>query len=94
MRDQKLNSVGKFWGVEEQFSAVPVRDRSAESIPTTSAESISTMEIVACAKLIERESGAVEEEEMIRAVARTMGFKRAGPEFRMLVKQSLKQLKS
>jgi very-short-patch-repair endonuclease len=92
-RDRKLDSAGKFWATEEQFAAVPVRDRSAESIPTTSADSISTMEILACAKLIESESGAVEEEEMVRAVAKTMGFKRAGPEFQALVKKSLKQLK-
>ncbi|MBT5700553.1 MAG: DUF3320 domain-containing protein [Gammaproteobacteria bacterium] len=92
-RDRKLVNDGKFWATEEQFSSVPVRDRSAESIPTTSAENISPMEILACANLIQDESGAVEEEEMVRAVAKTMGFKRAGPEFQVLVRKSLKQLK-
>ena len=89
-RDGLLQKSGDFWGTVEQFENVPVRDRSAESPPTTSADSISLMEICACAEMIERESGLVETEELVRVIAKTMGFKRAGPDFQNRVRRALK----
>lgn len=89
-RDQQLVRNGKFWGTQTQFSNVPVRDRSKESVPTTSAENISPLEIIACANLIEEESGTVSEEELVRVIAKTLGFKRAGPDFQSHVRKSLK----
>ena len=70
--------------LQEQFLNIPVRDRSNETVPTTRAENISSMEILACADLIEQESGSVEAEELVRVIAKTLGFKRAGPEFQTL----------
>ena len=89
-RDRKLERKGKFWGTTEQFLDVPVRDRSSESVPTTSAESISSMEITSCANLIEAESGKVSDEELVRVIAKTLGFKRAGPDFQSHVRECLK----
>ena len=88
-RDHKLERRGKFWGIGEQFLEVPVRDRSKESVPTTSAESISSMEIIACANLLEAESGKVDDEELVRVIAKTLGFKRAGPDFQTHVRECL-----
>ena len=92
-QDHKLERKGKFWGIGEQFLEVPVRDRSRESVPTTSAESISAMEIIACANLIEAESGKVDDEELVRVIAKTLGFKRAGPDFQTHVRECLKDRK-
>ena len=92
-RDGLVKQDGNFWGTEEQFAKVPVRDRSDESIPTTSAESISPVEICACADLIEKESGLLETEEMVRVIAKTLGFKRAGPDFQSKVIKALKSKK-
>jgi len=89
-RDQRLERKGLFWGTQEQFLNIPVRDRSNETVPTTSAENISSMEILACADLIEQESGSVEAEELVRVIAKTLGFKRAGPEFQAHVRACLK----
>jgi hypothetical protein len=89
-QDRKIEQRGKFWGTQEQFLSVPVRDRSNESVPTTSAENISSMEIIACAHLIEQESGKVDSEELVRVIAKTLGFKRAGPEFQSHVRECLK----
>jgi len=85
----ELERDGPFWGTTEQLTNVPIRDRSQETIPTTSAESISSMEIIACAKLIEKESGKVNDEELVRVIAKTLGFKRAGPDFQAHVKNCL-----
>ena len=89
-RDGLIKQEGDFWGTEEQFAKVPVRDRSEETIPTTSADSISPMEICACADLIEKESGLLETGEMVRVIAKTLGFKRAGPDFQTKVTKALK----
>jgi hypothetical protein len=89
-REQQVLNKGKFWGTKEQFANVPVRDRSKESVPTTNAESISEMEINACAFLIQNESGNVNDDEMIRVIAKILGFKRAGPDFQTHVLKCLK----
>lgn len=92
-RDGQLTRNGPFWGTTEQLTNVPIRDRSNETIPTTSAESISYMEIIACANLIEKESGKVDDEELVRVIAKTLGFKRAGPDFQTHVKKCLSAYK-
>lgn len=92
-RDGHIKSNGPFWATAHQLSNVPVRDRSNESVPTTNAENISYMEIIACATLIEEDSGKVDEEELIRVIAKTLGFKRAGPDFQTHVKNCLSTIK-
>ena len=92
-RDGHIKSNGPFWATVHQLSNVPVRDRSNESVPTTNAENISYMEIIACATLIEEDSGKVDEEELVRVIAKTLGFKRAGPDFQTHVKNCLSTIK-
>jgi hypothetical protein len=91
-REGHIKSEGEFWGTDEQFANVPIRDRSNESTPTTNAENISPMEIIACIDLIEKHSGRVEKDELIRVVAKTLGFKRAGPDFQTHVKRCLSKI--
>ena len=88
-REDRLVRRGKFWGTKEQFENVPVRDRSLEIAPTASTENICPEEIIACAALIEKECGIVDLDEMIRVIAKTLGFKRAGPEFQNLVRDTI-----
>jgi hypothetical protein len=51
------------------------------------------MEFWACAKIIEKESGSVSIEEMIRSIAKLMGFKRAGPDFQLRAKSAMETMK-
>ncbi len=92
-RDGHLECYGPFWATADQLSNVPIRDRSKESVPTTNAENISYMEIIACANLIEKDSGKVDEDELVRVIAKTLGFKRAGPDFQTHVKNCLSTIK-
>lgn len=82
---------GNFWGTQNQFQNVPVRDRSLESSPTTNAEYLPPEEIRACAKLIENECGKIEGEELIRVIVKTLGFKRTGSDLQEVVKNALSQ---
>ncbi len=88
-RIQMLKSRGKFWGTLEQFKNVPIRDRGLESSPTLSSESLPPDEIIACAKLIERESGKVSREELIQEIAKVLGFKRTSAELNAVISKAL-----
>ena len=90
-KEHSLENKGKFWATPDQSVNPPIRDRSQESQPTTNAENISPMEIIACSNLIEEESGKVDEDELVRNIAKVLGFKRAGPEFQSHVKTALKK---
>jgi very-short-patch-repair endonuclease len=92
LRMKKQNLIlesGQFWGTEAQFKNPPVRNRQNELPPLTKPEYISAEEIRACAEIVSQESGDVDLDEMIRAVSRVLGFKRAGPDFQMRVRQIL-----
>lgn len=80
---------GEFWATKDQFENVPVRNRSNQSLPTTSPENIPPDEIIACAELIKKECGTIELDELVRVIAKTLGFKRAGPDFQAVVKKIL-----
>ena len=90
-RDGRIISSDGFWGTTQQFENVPVRDRENESPPLTKPNYISEEEIRACAALIEKESGSMDSEELIRTISRVFGFKRAGPDFQKRVGDVLKQ---
>ena len=66
------------WG--EQIETPPVRDRSQENTGVLKAIYLPPTEIRAAADSIQQESGELEREEMIRAVARLLGFQRVGPD--------------
>lgn len=73
---------GHFWMLEEQRKNVPVRNRSQEMGTLQKAQFIAPTEFKAAAKLIVNQSGPVEDEELIKAVGRLLGFKRVGPDLR------------
>lgn len=74
-----------FWLTREQSEQIPIRDRSAASGGADKAAMLPPMEIVAAAELIERESGRVEQGDLIREVSRLLGFKRAGTDLRRVI---------
>ena len=80
---------GNFWATKAQMEDPPIRNRSAESSPTTNFENISPMELKACIAFIRAESGAVPDDEMPSQVAKLLGFKRAGSEIQAAVRKLL-----
>ena len=80
---------GGFWLTREQSEQMPVRDRSAAGGGAEKAPMLPPMEIVAAAELIERESGRVEQGDLIREVSRLLGFKRAGPDLSRVIGDAL-----
>lgn len=85
----RLLNRGEFWGTEEQFADAPVRDRGEAPPPADEARCIPPDEIVACARLIEKECGGVETEELIRVIARTLGFGRTGADLEIVIRKAL-----
>ena len=71
---------GDFWFTESQRETPPVRDRSEETGTLVKPTLLPPLEIRAAAKLIEKEGGSMEMNEMVRAVARLLGFRRTGSE--------------
>ena len=74
-----------------QKAEPPVRDRNA--IPAGNsllkAVYLPPMEIRAAASRIQQESGDMAPEEMVRAVARLLGFLRVGPDLSSVIAQAL-----
>ena len=67
---------GDFWMTQTQLEQIPIRDRSEEKSPTNRPEYIYPGEIRAAAELIIRESGKMSREELLRATAKLLGYKR------------------
>lgn len=88
-RSGRIKSAKNFWFTAQQEGEVPIRNRSAETVPTTKPEYLSGMEIHAAAKLIFGECGHVESDELVRSISRLLGYKRAGQEFQSRVKSVL-----
>jgi hypothetical protein len=76
--DAALRQDGPFLMTAAQAASPPVRDRSAESGGLLKAAMIAPSEIAAAAALVRQESGDASVEELVRAVARLMGFQRVG----------------
>ncbi|MFM7345782.1 MAG: DUF3320 domain-containing protein [Tagaea sp.] len=79
-----------FWMTDAQRMAPPVRSRREETMPTTKAAYLCPLEIGAAADKISRESGKVDPEEMIRAVARMLGYQRVGKDLQSLIGETLR----
>ena len=80
-----IRPIGDFWLTGPQAENPPVRDRSAESGTLLKATALPPMEIVAAARLIASESGEMPPEDMVRAVARLMGFLRVGTDLQAVI---------
>ncbi|WP_376871232.1 DUF3320 domain-containing protein [Albirhodobacter sp. R86504] len=78
--DPSLIMDGSFMMTTSQAENMPVRDRSAESGNLTKASYLPPMEVIAAANQIRTECGEISKDDMIRAVARLLGFQRVGPE--------------
>ena len=62
-----------------------MRDRSAETGNVVKAAFLPPMEIIAAACLVLQESGFLEVEHLVRAVAQLLGFLRLGPELALVI---------
>lgn len=84
-RSEEIQSEGLFWFTPAQAVDIPVRDRSDETGTTVKATFLPPMEIRATAVLIKRENGQMTQEEMVRAIAHLLGFKRVGPDLQTAI---------
>jgi hypothetical protein len=80
-----VRPIGDFWLTGPQAENPPVRDRSAESGTLLKATTLPPMEIAAAARLIASESGEMPPEDMVRAIARLMGFLRVGTDLQAVI---------
>ena len=80
---------GRFWLTRAQSDDVPVRDRTGLTGGVSKAAMLPPMEILAAATRIERESGRVDPAELVREVARLLGFKRTGADLAQAISNAL-----
>lgn len=88
-QDPTLTSDGNFLMTQDQAKAPPVRDRSAETGTILKAAYIAPCEIAAAARLVRQESGDVAGDDLVRAVARLLGFLRVGSELSTLIAEAI-----
>jgi hypothetical protein len=86
-QDATLIQDGHFLITHAQAAAPPVRDRSAETGSLLKAAYIPPCEIAAAAALVRQESGDVLGDDLIRAIARLLGFQRVGSELSALISE-------
>jgi hypothetical protein len=77
-QDPFLMQDGAFLMTLAQATKPPIRDRSAETGSLLKAAYIPPFEIAAAAAFVRQESGDVSGDDLIRAVARLLGFQRVG----------------
>lgn len=90
-QDPALMQDGSFLMTQAQAAAPPVRDRSAETGSLLKAAYIPTCEIVAAAALVRQESGDVDGDDLIRAIARLLGFLRVGSELSIVIAEAVSE---
>ena len=78
-----------FYMTDAQLTAPPVRDRSNETGATLKASSISLHEIDAALKIAQDDNAGAADDDLIRAAARLMGFKRVGSDLRARISEAL-----
>lgn len=87
--DRTLQRQGSFLATRSQFENPPVRDRSSETGNVIKAAYLPVVEILTAAKQVIAESGDMSLEDLIRSVAKLMGFQRVGPELSETIRKSL-----
>jgi hypothetical protein len=90
-QDPILMQDGSFLMTQAQAAAPPVRDRSAETGSLLKAAYIPICEIVAAAALVWQESGDVDGDDLIRAIARLLGFLRVGSELSTVIAEAVSE---
>jgi phage tail protein X len=78
-----------FYLTEEHLNAPAVRDRSSETGATLKASSISLLEIRAAIKIAQDDNAGAADEDLVRAAARLLGFKRVGSDLRARIFEAL-----
>lgn len=69
-----------FWFTVEQAAEPAVRDRSAEDTATCKADALSMLEIRAAVRLAREDNPGGSDDDLVRAAARLMGYRRVGAE--------------
>lgn len=75
-----LLSDDDFWFTAAQAAQPAVRDRSGEDLATCKADALSMLEIRAALRLAREDNPGGSDEDLVRAAARLMGFRRVGPD--------------
>ncbi|WP_237058562.1 DUF3320 domain-containing protein [Loktanella sp. M215] len=88
-QDPMLTQDGPFLMTQAQAAAPPVRDRAAETGHLLKAAFISPAEIAAAAALVRLENGDVSGDDLIRAIARLLGFQRVGKDLTAVIADAL-----
>ena len=83
--EDRLQHEGPFWFLPRQGTDVPMRTRSGLRGGVARAEMLPPMEVEAVAKRLLSENGATDHDELVRAVARALGFDRLGPALREVI---------
>ena len=78
-----------FYLTQAQRDDTPVRDRTNESGATLKAESLSLLEIRAALEIALADNAGVEDDDLIRATARLLGFRRVGSDLRARIAKGL-----
>lgn len=81
---------GDFWLTSGQRANPPVRDRSLESGATLKAANISAVEAKAALRLAQDDNAGGSHDELVRAAARLLGFKRVGSDLGAMLMANLK----
>ena len=89
--DTELRRDGAFLMTSAQAETPPVRDRSSETGTVLKAEYLPPIEIAAAEKLVRSANGAISENDLIRAIARLLGFMRVGPEILNAISSAIKE---
>ncbi|MEO0828905.1 MAG: DUF3320 domain-containing protein, partial [Pseudomonadota bacterium] len=82
-----VQSAGDFWHTAQQSAVPPVRDRSEQDGAILKADMLAPSEVIAAAKIIKEQSGEVAKDDLVRATARLLGFKRVGTELRARISE-------
>jgi hypothetical protein len=90
-QDPALQKDGEFLLTAVQALATPVRNRSEETGTLAKATYLPPMEIRAAAALIRKESGLTVGDDLVREVARLLGFQRVGSELASAISDALKR---
>ncbi|MBT2131034.1 DUF3320 domain-containing protein [Aliiroseovarius lamellibrachiae] len=84
-----LLSSGRFLFTKSQSEVPPVRDRSEETGNVVKAAYLPPMEIKAASEKLTEECGYMEMDDLVRATARLLGFKRVGADLNKIITDTL-----
>ncbi len=85
----EILSDGDFLMTRGQLNNPPIRDRSKESGTVVKALYLPPIEVGAAAEKIIEECGAMEMDDLVRATAKLLGFKRVGPDLNRMIIDTL-----